>query len=77
MRSCSNCVGIDVVGLAQMGEKPSISYAASNLTLCAWTWICLSSTGLSATRLISAELPNIRVVVLTASEDDSDLFEAV
>ena len=33
--------------------------------------------GLAATRLISAELPEIKVVVLTASEQDADLFEAV
>jgi len=33
--------------------------------------------GLTATRLLSAELPDVRVVVLTASEDDADLFEAV
>jgi DNA-binding NarL/FixJ family response regulator len=33
--------------------------------------------GLAATRLISAEMPDVRVVVLTASEDDADLFEAV
>ena len=33
--------------------------------------------GLDATRLISAEMQDVRVVVLTASEDDADLFEAV
>lgn len=33
--------------------------------------------GLEATRLLSAELPNVRVIVLTASEEDADLFEAV
>lgn len=33
--------------------------------------------GLSATRLISAELPDIKVVILTASSDDADLFEAI
>lgn len=33
--------------------------------------------GLAATRLISAEMPEVRVVVLTASDDDADLFEAV
>lgn len=33
--------------------------------------------GLTATRLISAELPEVKVVVLTASEDDADLFEAI
>ena len=33
--------------------------------------------GLAATRIISADLPDVRVVVLTASEDDADLFEAI
>ncbi len=33
--------------------------------------------GLAATRLITTELPEIAVVVLTASEEDDDLFEAV
>jgi DNA-binding NarL/FixJ family response regulator len=33
--------------------------------------------GLGATRLITAELPEVAVVVLTASEDDADLFEAI
>ncbi len=33
--------------------------------------------GLEATRLLSAELPEVKVVVLTASEDDADLFESV
>lgn len=33
--------------------------------------------GLAATRLISAEMPEVKVVVLTASSNDSDLFEAI
>ena len=33
--------------------------------------------GLAATRLITTELPEVAVVVLTASEEDDDLFEAV
>jgi DNA-binding NarL/FixJ family response regulator len=33
--------------------------------------------GLEATRLIKAELPDIRVVILTVSEADEDLFEAI
>jgi DNA-binding NarL/FixJ family response regulator len=33
--------------------------------------------GLDATRLISAQMEDVRVVVLTASEEDADLFEAV
>ena len=33
--------------------------------------------GLEATRLIKGELPHTRIVMLTVSEDDHDLFEAV
>jgi len=33
--------------------------------------------GLTATRLIKAEMPDTRVVMLTMSEDDQDLFEAI
>ena len=33
--------------------------------------------GLTATRLISAEMPGVKVVVLTGSDDDANLFEAI
>ncbi len=33
--------------------------------------------GLAATRLIKAEMPQARIIILTTSTDDSDLFEAV
>jgi len=33
--------------------------------------------GLAATRLIKAELPEAKIVMLTYSEDDDDLFEAI
>ncbi len=33
--------------------------------------------GLEATRRLAAELPEVKVIILTASEDDSDLFEAI
>lgn len=33
--------------------------------------------GLEATKHLSAELPEIKVVILTASDDDSNLFEAI
>lgn len=33
--------------------------------------------GLEATRRIKAELPSIRILMLTVSEDDADLFDAV
>lgn len=33
--------------------------------------------GLEATRLIKAELPETRIVIVTVSDDDDDLFEAI
>jgi DNA-binding NarL/FixJ family response regulator len=33
--------------------------------------------GLTATKLISADIPDVKVVVLTASDDDANLFEAI
>ncbi|MBM4465797.1 MAG: response regulator transcription factor [Chloroflexi bacterium] len=33
--------------------------------------------GLAATRLIKAEMPDIKIVMLTMSSDDDDLFEAI
>jgi len=33
--------------------------------------------GLDATKHLAAELPDVKVVVLTASDDDNDLFEAI
>lgn len=33
--------------------------------------------GLDATRLLSAEFPDMRIVMLTASSDDADIFEAI
>jgi len=33
--------------------------------------------GLEATRLIKTELPDVKVVILTVSDDEEDLFEAI
>jgi len=33
--------------------------------------------GLAATRLIKAELPDVKIVMLTVSDEDEDLFEAI
>jgi DNA-binding NarL/FixJ family response regulator len=33
--------------------------------------------GLAATRLISAEMPQVKVVILTGSDEDENLFEAI
>ena len=36
-----------------------------------------SLNGLAATRLIKASHPEMRIVILTVSEEDADLFEAI
>lgn len=36
-----------------------------------------SMGGLEATRLIKAEMPEVKVVILTVSDDEDDLFEAI
>lgn len=35
------------------------------------------ANGLEATRLIKAELPEIRIVIVTVADDDEHLFEAI
>ncbi len=69
--------GHDVVGQAHNGQE------ALNLALSSRPDVVLMDlampimSGLTATRLISAQWPEGKVVMLTASEDDDDLLEAV
>jgi DNA-binding NarL/FixJ family response regulator len=77
LRSLLEARGIDVVGEARNGReavdqarrlRPEIVLMDLNMP---------EMGGLAATRLISAEQRDVKVVVLTASEDDADLFEAI
>jgi len=69
--------GIQVVGTAHDGFdaltkarqlKPDVILMDIHMPRC---------DGVSATRLIKAEMPEIKIVMLTMSEDEGDLFEAV
>jgi DNA-binding NarL/FixJ family response regulator len=69
--------GIQVVGLAHEGLEalaqarrlhPDVIFMDIQMPGC---------DGVSATRLIKAELPEIKIVMLTISEDEHDLFEAI
>src|SRR5262252_1783498 len=77
LRSLLEMRGIEVVGDARNGRE------AVDLTRGLRPDIVLMDldmpevNGLAATRLISAELPSVKVVILTASEDDANLFEAI
>jgi len=77
LRSLLEARGVEVVGEAANGteavemarrERPDAVLMDLSMPIMG---------GLAATRLISAELPDVKVVVLTASEDDADLFEAI
>jgi two-component system NarL family response regulator len=69
--------GIDVVGAAGNGREaaelarqllPDVILMDIRMPVC---------DGLTATRLIKSELPQIKIIVLTTSADEQDLFEAV
>lgn len=69
--------GLDVVGEAsngrqafEMAERLAPDVVLMDLAM-------PEMDGLSATKLISAKLPKVKVVVLTASSEDADLFEAI
>jgi len=67
----------DVVGRAASGEDALEQTSALRPDLVLVDLALPGMGGLEATRLISAELPEIRVVILTVSEADEDLFEAI
>ncbi len=69
--------GIQVVGLAHDGLealaqarrlRPEVILMDVQMPRC---------DGVAATRLIKAEMPDIKIVMLTMSEDEHDLFEAI
>jgi len=69
--------GMDVVGQAADGHEaielarrlgPELVLMDIGMSPC---------NGLEATRVIKAELPDVKVVVVTVSEDEQDLFEAI
>ena len=77
LRSLLEARGIDVVGEASNGQI-AVTLAGQtrpDIVLMDLTMPVLG--GLAATRLISAQFPDVKVVVLTASEDDADLFESI
>ena len=69
--------GMEIVGQAANGIeaieltrrlKPELVLMDVRMTPC---------NGLEATRVIKTELPDVKVIIVTVSEDDQDLFEAV
>ena len=69
--------GIPVVGTAQDGFKALNAARRLHPDVILMDIHMPNCDGVSATRLITAEMPEIKIVMLTMSEDEGDLFEAV
>ena len=69
--------GADVVGEAGDGDE-AISLARTLRPDLIFMDVQMPNrSGLEATRVIKAEMPDVKVVMLTVSDDEADLFEAV
>jgi len=69
--------GIDVVGVARNGFEALDEARRLRPDVVLMDIIMPRCDGLAATRLIKAELPDIKIVMLTMSEADGDLFESI
>ncbi len=77
LRSLLEVRGIDVIGEASTGREAVDQARRLQPEVVLMDLDMPELNGLAATRLISAELPSVKVVILTASEDDANLFEAI
>ncbi len=77
LRSLLEARGIEVVAEARDGREAVELAQQLQPDVVLMDLAMPALTGLAATRLISADLPDVNVVVLTASEDEADLFEAI
>jgi DNA-binding NarL/FixJ family response regulator len=77
LRSLLRAQGHDVVGEAHNGRE-AVELARSLKPEFVLMDVSMPELdGLAATRLIAAEMPEVKVVILTASDQDETLFEAI
>ena len=77
LRSLLTARGFEVVGEAREGREAFELARRLQPDIVLMDLSMPGLDGLSATRLISAEMPQVKVVILTASDDDANLFEAI
>jgi DNA-binding NarL/FixJ family response regulator len=77
LRSLIEARGFAVVGEARDGREACEMARRLSPDIVLMDLSMPGVDGLAATRQISAELPAVKVVVLTASDDDAKLFEAI
>ncbi len=69
--------GYQVVGEASDGQEAVVRTRELRPDLVLMDIKMPQMGGLEATRLIKAELPGVKVVILTVSDDEEDLFDAI
>ncbi len=69
--------GLEVVGQAGDGEEAIAQARQQHPDLVFMDITMPRRNGLEATRAIKAEMPDMKVVMLTVSDDEADLFEAI
>jgi DNA-binding NarL/FixJ family response regulator len=77
LRSLLEARGVDVIGEARTGREAVDQTRRLQPEVVLMDLHMPELDGLAATRLISAQQPAVHVVILTASEDDAHLFEAI
>jgi DNA-binding NarL/FixJ family response regulator len=77
LRSLLEARGVEVIGEARNGREAVEQTKRLHPDVVLMDLNMPDVDGLAATRLISAESPDVSVVILTASEEDADLFEAI
>jgi DNA-binding NarL/FixJ family response regulator len=77
IRSLLEMRGIEVIGEARDGLEALTKARALQPDLVLMDLSMPNLNGLDATRVLTTEMPEVKVVILTASEDEHDLFEAI
>jgi DNA-binding NarL/FixJ family response regulator len=77
LRSLLEAHGLEVLGEARNGREAVELARKMKPEVLLMDLSMPEMDGLAATKLISADQPEVRVVILTASDEDSKLFEAI
>ncbi|MCM8745998.1 response regulator transcription factor [Thermomicrobium sp. CFH 73360] len=77
LRSLLEARGVTVVGEAGNGREAVELTRQLRPDIVLMDLTMPEVDGLSATRILTTELPEVKVVILTASDDEADLFEAI
>jgi DNA-binding NarL/FixJ family response regulator len=77
LRSLLEAHGLEVIGEARNGREAVELAKTLKPEVVLMDLSMPEMDGLAATRLLSADQPEVKVVVLTASDEDAKLFEAI